>query len=159
MTVMLQTISSVYSFSMLDTWMYYTPMNYQPRPTFMQQGAYSHSYFLAWPISRQWGGDSPVQTVAVTPAYDPFLQANWFSGGGGLLKFNGITRDSGGSVLGNTLVQLFHTSDDAFIQQQTTDSTGEYNLYSPYGDAHYLVAYKAGSPDVAGTTVNTLTGV
>lgn len=74
--------------------------------------------------------------------------------------FVGISRDQYGSPLGSCVVQLFRTSDDRFIMEVTSDSSGNFTLFSWYTpDQHYIVAYKAGSPDVAGTTVNTLTGV
>lgn len=74
--------------------------------------------------------------------------------------FVGISRDQYGSPLGGCVVQLFRTSDDLFIMETTSDSAGNFTLFSWYTpDQHYIVAYKAGSPDVAGTTVNTLTGI
>lgn len=74
--------------------------------------------------------------------------------------FVGVSRDQYGSPLGNCVVQLFRTSDDLFIMEVTSDSNGNFTLFSWYTpDQHYIVAYKAGSPDVAGTTVNTLTGI
>ena len=76
-----------------------------------------------------------------------------------VLSISGITKDSVGSVLGGCVVKLYRTVDDALVGTTMSDvTTGEYKFYaSPYA-AHYLVAYKAGSPDVAGTTVNTLVG-
>lgn len=160
MTHFLSIVSNFYYFQRHDTSLYDAPMNRQPRPFYVPQvsRAYGNEYTLGWTRGGLQGGDAPMQAITDSGAYDPYLQATLFVGGGGWLKFTGVTRDSGGSVLGNTLVQLFHTSDDAFIQQQTTDATGAYDVYSPYSDGHYLVAYKAGSPDVAGTTVNTITG-
>jgi hypothetical protein len=70
----------------------------------------------------------------------------------------GVTRDTNSAPLGGVVVQLFRTTDEAFIEQSTSDVNGNYQLSTPYADAHYIVAYKAGSPDVAGTTTNTLTG-
>lgn len=70
----------------------------------------------------------------------------------------GVTRDTNSAALGTVVVQLFRTTDDSFIEQSTSDANGTYQLSTPYSDAHYIVAYKAGSPDVAGTTANTLTG-
>lgn len=59
----------------------------------------------------------------------------------------------------NPIVQAFRTSDDAFMGevQANTDGTYTVPVASVAGVQHYLVAYKAGSPDIAGTTVNTLT--
>jgi len=73
--------------------------------------------------------------------------------------FVGVTRDQYGTPTGGCVVQLFRTSDDLFIMEITSDSNGNFLLQSWYTpDTHYIVAYKAGSPDIFGTTVNTLVG-
>ena len=73
--------------------------------------------------------------------------------------FVGVTRDQYGTPTGGCVVQLFRTSDDLFIMEITSDSSGNFLLQSWYTpDTHYIVAYKAGSPDIFGTTVNTLVG-
>lgn len=58
----------------------------------------------------------------------------------------------------NAIVQAFRTSDDAFAGevQANTDGTYVLGVQQSKATAHYLVAYKPGSPDIAGTTVNTL---
>lgn len=69
----------------------------------------------------------------------------------------GVTRDSAGAVLGNCTVHLFNTIDDAEIAQMNSDASGNYSFtIDGNGQQRYAVAYLAGSPDVAGTTVNTL---
>jgi hypothetical protein len=81
-------------------------------------------------------------------------------GGSQVKKIIGTTKDSSGSNLGNCIVQGFLTSTDVCVGQTTSDTGGYYELPTSYaGVAHYLVAYKAGSPDVAGTSVNTLVPV
>jgi hypothetical protein len=82
-----------------------------------------------------------------------------FNGGAQVKKIVGTTRDSAGNPLGSCIVQGFLTATDTFVGQMTSDSGGYFELPTPYTGAHYVVAYKAGSPDVAGTTVNTLTPV
>jgi len=79
-----------------------------------------------------------------------------FCGGAQIKKLIGTSRDSSGVALGSCLIQGFLTANDVFVGQCTSDSGGYFELPTPYTGAHYLVAYKAGSPDVAGTTVNTL---
>lgn len=76
-------------------------------------------------------------------------------------KIEGITRDSTGAILGSCVVHLFRTSDDVEIDQVNSDASGNFILTSGIspGQQHYIVAYKSGSPDVAGTSVNTLTAV
>jgi hypothetical protein len=69
----------------------------------------------------------------------------------------GATMDSASSPLAGCTVQLFRTVDDAFIAETISDGSGNYVLTPTVSGPFYVVAYKAGSPDVAGTTVNTLT--
>lgn len=73
----------------------------------------------------------------------------------------GVTRDNAGVILGGCVVELYETATDISLFKTTSDaSTGAFNFicarFSPA--THYIVAYKAGSPDKAGTTVNTLVG-
>lgn len=76
------------------------------------------------------------------------------------LLISGVTKDSAGAILGSCAVALYRTADDKLMERTTSDvTTGAYAFQSVVlGSAYYVVAYKAGSPDVAGTTVNTLTG-
>lgn len=71
----------------------------------------------------------------------------------------GYSRDSGGAVLANAIVQAFVTSSDAAQVAVTSAADGFFAAPTETipGVQHYLVAYKTGSPDVAGSTVNTLT--
>jgi hypothetical protein len=56
------------------------------------------------------------------------------------------------------IVRGFRTSDNAYIGATTSDVNGNYMLPTPYsGVSHFIVAYEAGAPDIAGTTVNNLT--
>lgn len=75
------------------------------------------------------------------------------------LYITGITKDSAGTALGSCVVQLFRTDNDQIIEEIVSDGAGEYRFrgIAP-GTSYYVVAYKAGAPDVAGTTVNTLVG-
>lgn len=70
----------------------------------------------------------------------------------------GTCKDSGGTPVANAIVQAFRTSDDAYAGAVQGNNDGTYLLgvEQSKATAHYLVAYKAGSPDIAGTTVNTL---
>lgn len=75
-------------------------------------------------------------------------------------QISGVTKDSAGAVLGSCTVKLYRTSDDVLLFTTTSDATtGAYQFLnaSPFF-ACYVVAYKAGSPDTAGTTVNTIIG-
>lgn len=67
--------------------------------------------------------------------------------------------NDGTTPAANAIVQGFRTSDDAFVGEVQANTDGTYTLGTQNGTgvAHYLIAYKPGSPDIAGTTVNTLT--
>jgi len=64
----------------------------------------------------------------------------------------------GGTPVAGAIVQAFVTATDAFAGEVQGNTDGTYTLGVEQSKAtpHYLVAYKVGSPDIAGTTVNTL---
>ncbi len=68
------------------------------------------------------------------------------------------TQDSGGSPLANVVCQVFVTATDAFVGEYVSDLAGNVTLFSPFPSptTHYVVCYLAGSPDRAGTSINTL---
>lgn len=71
----------------------------------------------------------------------------------------GTVKDSVGTAVAGAIVQGYLTATDAYVGEVQSNLDGTYSLGTETlpGVAHYLVAYKPGSPDVAGTTVNTLT--
>ena len=110
-----------------------------------------------WPRGNGLLGDLAVDVGVLAAAQWAPYEA--FGGISSRVGFVGVTRDQYGSPLGNCVVQLFRTSDDLFIMEQTSDANGNFLLSSWYTpNTHYIVAYKAGSPDAFGTTVNTLVG-
>lgn len=75
------------------------------------------------------------------------------------LTISGVTRDSSGVALGACTVDLFRTIDNVFIGQTISDGSGNYIFDGvQQGFTYYVVAYLAGAPDTAGTTLNTLVG-
>ncbi|MEY2855671.1 MAG: hypothetical protein RL030_2803 [Pseudomonadota bacterium] len=92
-------------------------------------------------------------TPSVIHALKPMPAKQWV--------ITGITKDSAGAVLASCVVQLFRTVDDKIMDEITSSAAGvfEFRSASNPSNTHYIVAYKAGSPDVAGTTVNTLVPV
>lgn len=70
----------------------------------------------------------------------------------------GTAKDSTGAALAGCTLVLFRTADNSIAAQGVSDGSGNYSLGASQAVTHYITAYKAGSPDVAGTTVNTLTG-
>ena len=72
----------------------------------------------------------------------------------------GTTRDSTRAPLGNCNVELFETASNKLRAVTTSDANGLFTIVSTVAPlAFFLVAYLPGSPDVAGTSVNTLTTV
>lgn len=68
-------------------------------------------------------------------------------------KISGITRDSGGAVLGNCTVWLFKTSNKLFIEETTSNASGEYSFDGILTGVSYFVrAFKDGAPNIFGTT-------
>jgi hypothetical protein len=71
---------------------------------------------------------------------------------------SGVTRDASGNPLPNCSVVIFRTPDNSVAAVGTSDASGHYALGASPVIQQYAVGYLPGSPDVAGTTVNTLTG-
>ena len=85
----------------------------------------------------------------------PRLNAPQFKGS---FSLSGVTRDSAGVALANCVVDLFLNSEDTLVASTTSDGSGVYGfILSGNSQTYYVRAYKAGAPDVAGTSVNTLT--
>lgn len=111
-----------------------------------------------WPARNGFIGDQGID-IGLLDATDQWGEFEIVGGESSRVGFVGVTRDEYGSPLGSCVVQLFRTADDLFIMEITSDANGNFLLQSWYTpDAHYIVAYKAGSPDVFGTTLNTLVG-
>lgn len=70
----------------------------------------------------------------------------------------GTCVDNSDVAVANAIVQAFRTVGDVYAGEVQANTDGTYTLgvQQSKATAHYLVAYKSGSPDIAGTTVNTL---
>jgi len=117
-----------------------------------------------WPrgASLMMGGDGNDICEAVWMDKTEMIEAK---GGGTNSRFGiaGVTRDVYGTPLGGVTCKLFRTVGDLYkdvlIDETISDPQGNYLLSTPfYPDAHYVVTYKAGSPDVFGSSPNTLIG-
>lgn len=87
-------------------------------------------------------------TVLPTP---PFHERNF--------SIAGVTQDAGGVAMGSVTVRLFNTATNAVEQTIVSDATtGAYAFVVDKTQRYYTVEYKAGSPDVFGTSANTLAG-
>lgn len=73
-------------------------------------------------------------------------------------RIKGSCVDSSDVAIANATVQAFVTASDAYAGEGVSRDDGTYEVMVEQATStpHYLVAYKAGSPDIAGTTVNTL---
>lgn len=69
---------------------------------------------------------------------------------------DGVTRDGSGTPLGTCRVMIFSSFDLTFIIETTSDGSGNYSVYVVRGWFFFVNAYKAGLPDVAGTSLNTI---
>ena len=79
-------------------------------------------------------------------------------------RIAGITKDTNGVAIGNAVCKLYRTSDDVLQQTTLSATTNETGNLGNYGfvvydstTTFYIVAYRK-SPDIEGTTENTLTG-
>lgn len=114
-----------------------------PAPPFFQEPMRQPILFQ---LNRDGLPSSPLSRVTIPPPQQLYI--------------SGVTKDSAGAVLGSCVVELYRTLDDMPLEKVTSDAaTGVYRFSAVgAGQSYYVVAYKQGSPDVAGTTVNTLVG-
>jgi len=118
-------------------------------------------FWTLWSRPQSMSGDlsggyaQSGQDAANSGRWSPWQRA---TRGNGTVKFiMGQCKDGSDVGVSGATVQGFLTATDAYVGETTADSLGNYELGTPYpGAQHYLVAYRAGSPDIAGTTVNTL---
>ena len=126
--------------------------------TFVSTTPMDHADIL-WPRSQGLAGCGAA-VGALNP--DPASQAwewNVLTTGSRHRKvFTGQTLNAGGSPIGGCTVMLFNTATGQIVDTTTSLSDGSYKLTDPNNVACFVVAYLPGSPDVAGTTVNTLSG-
>lgn len=80
----------------------------------------------------------------------PFLRLPVFLGS---FVLAGVSRNSGGAALSGARVDLFRSSDNAWLGYTTSDGSGNYAFtLGNNADPLFVRAYKAGAPDVAGTS-------
>jgi hypothetical protein len=80
------------------------------------------------------------------------------SGANGRLGFNGFSRDASGGVIAGVTVKCMLTATDTKQSEAVSDANGLFVVSTAEAGGHYLIFYKAGTPDICGTTVNTLLG-
>lgn len=97
----------------------------------------------------------PVGGIGHSLFSTPLLKAPEFKG---TFTISGVSRDSGGVALGACTVDLYLTAEKTLVATTTSDGSGNYSFTVPGNSQNFFVrAYKSGAPDVAGTSVNTLT--
>ena len=106
-------------------------------------------------------GGRPTPTGGVAHKTGPIVAGPFFNSQQQKFKnfwiISGVTKDSAGAALGSCTVHLFNTGTDVECAETVSDASGNYSFSVPgNSSANYMVAYLAGSPDVAGTTVNTI---
>jgi hypothetical protein len=124
-----------------------------------------NKFVSLWSFGCRVGYGTPIGSDGVSTNRDmtaPDLYEPYSCDGEGTQTkrfIKGITKDATGIPVANAIVQGFITATDAFIGEVQSGNDGSYTLGTETvaGVQHYLVAYKPGSPDTAGTTVNTLT--
>jgi hypothetical protein len=81
-------------------------------------------------------------------------------GGDAHYQINGLTNDGSSNPINGCVVTLFRTADNAVLGVWNTDSAGNKYIFWVEDNTTrcFCVAYKAGSPDVVGCTVNVLQG-
>ena len=114
-------------------------------------------------------GDYSTTPIIITVGRTPYLfypgkgpnpQMRFEPAGGTTYGYiRGYTKDSSGNPLPLCTVKAFKTGTDVMIGQTVSDGAAFFSVpIVATAGPFYLVAYLAGSPDVAGTTVNTVPG-
>ena len=113
---------------------------------------------MLWTRSRMIGNSGGGEPLAV-PVADWWETMPEEGGTQSMPAIRGFALDSVGDPIEGATIQGFVTATDLHVGRETTSKVdGSYELRTTYvGQQHYVVAYKTGSPTVAGTTVNTLT--
>lgn len=74
-----------------------------------------------------------------------------------ILTVSGTVVNGAGTVVSGATVKLFRADNDQKIAQTTSGADGTFVFWPMNnGVTYYVVAYLAGSPDIEGTTINTL---
>lgn len=125
---------------------------YEPDPV---EGTYD--FATSWWPGTHWGmGCDCFDDSGSYPTYG-WSQPTWSTGGAsGRFAYVGYTRDQYGSPIAFATVKCFRTLNDTLQATVQSDAMGFYRITTPYAEGHYLVVYKAGPPDICGTTVNSL---
>lgn len=77
-----------------------------------------------------------------------------------VMTISGVSRDATGVALGGCRILVFRTADNTLVGETISDGAGAWSLtnIAPVG-ALFYVEYKAGAPDIFGTSPNTNTAI
>lgn len=90
----------------------------------------------------------------VTNDWSPLLLSR--VGGYARYSLSGVSRDSAGAALGGCTVKVFLTGNDTKQFETVSDGSGNWSIdVGANPGPFYYVEYKVGSPDRAGTSINT----
>lgn len=132
------------------------------QPAFMAQRLRAYDGRLApnQPVNRPWAGAGAPSLPDDQRRLVPSVVHQLLPYPPTYFRIAGTTKDSTGAALGNCIVDWFDTATNVLIGTTTSDASGlfEFRSAGQPPNAYYLVAYKAGSPDVTGASVNTLVG-
>ena len=145
----------------------YEETRHEPRWSYQSRGPKTwkdrNKWFSLWSYGcRIGGGDlEGYASLGAGSMTDHDMFEPYSCDGEGTQSMNflrGICVDSSDVPVANAIVQAFVTSTDTYAGEVQCNTDGTYVLGVQQSKVtpHYLVAYKAGSPDIAGTTVNTL---
>ena len=105
---------------------------------------------------------APTNIAVTNPARRIFAVSDDIHGNDRVLgtqnaRIVGVSRDATGVALGSCTVKVFRTADDVLVGSTVSDGSGNWTAYPDQEGPYYYVEYKAGSPDVFGTSPNTNT--
>lgn len=96
---------------------------------------------------------NPVNTVWTDRlVYDRELNTTQYS-------FSGVSRDSAGAILATCQVNVVRTADKVLEVQTVSDGSGNWSVFVTQPRHYFFVEYKAGVPDVFGTSLDDRTPI
>jgi hypothetical protein len=104
--------------------------------------------------------DASISKSTVNPAQNAFAVFDNISSndrvlGAQNIRIVGISRAATGAALGACEVKVFTALGDVLVASTTSDGSGNWTAYPNLPGPYYFVEYKAGAPDVFGTSPNT----
>lgn len=106
--------------------------------------------------------DASISNATVNPARNAYAVFDNISSndrvlGAQSIRIQGVSRDSTGVALGTCVINVFTTANNLLVASTVSDGSGNWTAYPIAQGPYYFVEYKAGSPDVFGTSPNTNT--